>query len=85
MLNNIALFLDKYKAQLNLGVEEKDRIGKIIHDICGFTPQNIQIQESRGCIRFDASPIQRSAFLEKQTKLKKALEEVVKTKINRIG
>lgn len=85
MLNNIALFLDKYKEQLNLGVEGKVKVSNLIKNICGFEPKNIKIDESKGVIKFDASPIERSVFLERQSKIKIELETILKTKISRIG
>ena len=85
MLNNISLYLDVYKKHLNAGVDEKQKVIDLIKKVCNFEPKNIKIDESKGFIKFEANPIERSVFLEKQVKMKEELEKIFNTKIIRVG
>lgn len=85
MLNNISLYLDVYKKHLSAGVDEKQKVIDLVKKVCNFEPKNIKIDESKGLIKFEANPTERSVFLEKQTKIKEELEKVFNTRITRVG
>lgn len=84
-MKNISLFLEVYKEKLLQGELKKENIKEIIKKHCNFIPKDIHIDASKGFLKFEANPIERSVFLEHEEDVRKEIEKFLGSRVTRIS